>query len=415
MAALPECLILCRCLHAGDKEARIGAMECLSEEDWEAVIRESDRQGLTPLLWERVSRDDAHSRIPDRVLSRLRQSYFDAIRKNTLLYHQLSKILRTLSAAGISAIVLKGVHLAEVVYGNIGLRPMVDIDLLIREADLPEAIAALQKLDYLPDRQIHLEASCRVRKHLPRFWGPMGVSVELHNSICDPKAPFAIDTDGLWERKQPIRITDVQTFALAPEDLLLQVCFHAAYEHILDFGLRPLCDICEIVRCFRGSMDWDRFLVEIHNAGIARGSCLILLIAHELLGAEIPEAVRIVAAQIAGDPEIHYLTMELLLNKPERPGPMSADFARAFGNSFLAERIAILWRVLFRSPQEMLAYYSIPHPVLVPFWYFVRAKDLLLLWGAPIWRLLHHEETTMNSVNRRKTQNELYDWMSSSG
>ncbi|HEY2510948.1 MAG TPA: nucleotidyltransferase family protein [Polyangiaceae bacterium] len=64
-------------------------------------------------------------------------------------YHVLARTalresLRRLDAAGIPALVVKGVVLAYLLYDTPIDRPLVDVDLRVRPADLPRALAALQ-------------------------------------------------------------------------------------------------------------------------------------------------------------------------------------------------------------------------------------------------------------------------------
>jgi hypothetical protein len=55
-----------------------------------------------------------------------------------LLYQELQTVLKTFKfrAASIAVIALKGAFLAELVYENIGLRAIGDVDLLVKKEDL---------------------------------------------------------------------------------------------------------------------------------------------------------------------------------------------------------------------------------------------------------------------------------------
>ena len=59
------------------------------------------------------------------------QVYLASAHRNLRLFGELRQILRAFNAAGLSVIPLKGACLAEMIYGNIALRPMVDVDLLL--------------------------------------------------------------------------------------------------------------------------------------------------------------------------------------------------------------------------------------------------------------------------------------------
>jgi hypothetical protein len=65
-----------------------------------------------------------------------------------VLYRQLKEILIEFNKNNIPVILLKGAHLAQFVYGNIALRLMSDIDLLVKKEDLGCACAIIIKYGY---------------------------------------------------------------------------------------------------------------------------------------------------------------------------------------------------------------------------------------------------------------------------
>lgn len=62
--------------------------------------------------------------LSDFVSDYLQSDYLHSIRKNTLLYHELAKVLSNLRQVSIDVIMLKGVYLADQIYDNIALRVM---------------------------------------------------------------------------------------------------------------------------------------------------------------------------------------------------------------------------------------------------------------------------------------------------
>ncbi|GAB4524424.1 MAG: hypothetical protein Fur0018_07970 [Anaerolineales bacterium] len=74
--------------------------------------------------------------IPAGLLDSLAPAYYETLARNTLLLQELGRILEAFEQAGIEVIVLKGAALAQTLYEDIGLRPMSDIDLLVRPEDV---------------------------------------------------------------------------------------------------------------------------------------------------------------------------------------------------------------------------------------------------------------------------------------
>jgi hypothetical protein len=100
-------------------EAGDGRLETLSNSDWDVLIEESGRYGVASLLYHRLRTFHSDIPIPANVMARLRHIYLQSAGRGMHLYHELGKVLGLLRDENIPVIVLKGVHLAELVYGNI--------------------------------------------------------------------------------------------------------------------------------------------------------------------------------------------------------------------------------------------------------------------------------------------------------
>src|SRR5271157_4682345 len=122
--------LLLYCLRVVPDEMGDGRLESLSSSDWDVLIEESGRYGVAPLLYRRLRTFHSEIPIPANVMARLRHIYLQSAGRGMHLYHELGKVLRPLRHANIPVIVLKGAHLATIVYGNIALRPMGDVDVL---------------------------------------------------------------------------------------------------------------------------------------------------------------------------------------------------------------------------------------------------------------------------------------------
>jgi len=217
--------LLLYCLGMGADKTRAARLEQLSASDWDDLIQQSVRHGVTPLLYQRFTTTNTSAPIPATVMQRLREIYLYSAKENIRLYHELAKVLKTLQNDGISVIALKGAHLAEVVYGNIALRPMVDTDLLVRKADLSRVEEKLLEMGYGSPERPSIEEQCEKVHHLVRFTKPDVFSIEIHWTIELPTSPFEIDVDGLWERARPATIAGIEAwFCLQKTCYCICVC-----------------------------------------------------------------------------------------------------------------------------------------------------------------------------------------------
>ena len=91
-----------------------------------------DAHGLAPWAHEALGRAGLREALAPELADRLRDRYRETALRNRVLFASLAEIAAALTGRGVELIPLKGAALAHRVYGNPGLRPMQDLDLLVR-------------------------------------------------------------------------------------------------------------------------------------------------------------------------------------------------------------------------------------------------------------------------------------------
>ncbi len=127
-------------------------------------------------------------------------AYVATAARNAVLFGALKMVLEALSAGRTPVIVLKGAALAETVYPERALRPMADIDLLIREEDLEKAECQLRDIGYEVAHDPQTKTELRTRHHhwVFRSARPVagGIPIELHWSLDPRSSSFGRRPDG---------------------------------------------------------------------------------------------------------------------------------------------------------------------------------------------------------------------------
>lgn len=399
--------LLLYCLRVGPDEAGDGRLETLSGSDWDVVIEEASRHGVAPLLYHRLRTFHSAIAIPEYVMARLRYLYLQSAGRGTHLYHELGKVLGRLRQANIPVIVLKGAHLAELVYGNRALRPMEDVDVLVHKGDLMRVEAALLGMGYVPT-EFHRQIA-EDNYHFVYGLPDRRVFVEVHWTVLP--SMYNVDIDGQWERSRPAIIAGVEVLVLCPEDLLLYLCCHAA-KHLFEMGLKPLDDIVETIRHYGMGIDWKQ--VQLRSSQSSEAKCVYLTfrLAKELLGAFVPD--DLMKAVTPGDFDERFMAL-------------AEDRVFAYGRWNSAPRLAQLWgskrlldkgrlflRRAFPSPEEMARMYPAPSDSIgIYFYYPVRIKHLLQRHGRQVWRLLWRNDGMTALAKQANGIAALEDWLRS--
>ena len=256
---------------------------------------------MSSTIYWNISRIVDGEYVPAEVITKLRILYYKNAARNTLLHYELSKILMAFNDVGIDVIVLKGAFLAETVYKNIGLRPMSDIDLLIKKGDLQKVKKELVQLGYVPlgiiyptkwHEKLYEQMQTEQGEEIPFFNHDKTVKIDVHWGIQSPSSPFQIDINKFWENAQSVKIASVETLVFAPEDLLLHLCLHIE-RHIISATIvfKLYCDIAEVMRHYGEKINWKYLVQSSKNYGIEEPIYQSLYFVNKYLGAFVPTDV----------------------------------------------------------------------------------------------------------------------------
>lgn len=262
-----------------------------AEIDWRAVFERGKFEGISSLLYMHM-RDipSVASRVPAEILSRLRAIYRGSWARNCVLTEQWSEIMTLFEQAGIQSITHKGMALIHLVYPDLALRPMADIDLLIRFTDLPAVRLALQTAGFrTPGEAQESEEAFRSFLHFVRD----SAIIDLHWEIAHYtrfEGSVRVDHPGLWRRAHPLAVGPARGLTLSPEDMLLHLVLHLTLGS--EFGrLIWFTDIDALLRHHAGALDWEKLLEEASRWRIRGVLAYTLMIVHESLGSPLPRQI----------------------------------------------------------------------------------------------------------------------------
>lgn len=234
----------------------------LAKADWPSLTQEATNLGLAPLFYD-VLRNNNVSGLPDTAVAHLQRNYMTVGLRNAMTMTALADILQRLNAANIRAIVLKGAALATTVYGNLAVRDMQDVDLLLPPDQMQMAISLLEEMGFGRDGVDLFPAGSPLGWHATLLEKPGSPTllVELHSRLLQ-SAHYATRPGfaALYERSLSIEIEGIPTRTLAPDDQLLHLCGHAMAHHggaLASVG--P--DIAHVIARYQAELDWERLLV----------------------------------------------------------------------------------------------------------------------------------------------------------
>lgn len=257
--------------------------------DWSRFLDLAQAHGLLPLLYWHGTRGIGLD-FPPEVAQRLEERFRANVARSLLMVQALFKIVDLLGSCGIPAVPFKGPALAESLYGDVALRECVDLDILLRVRDVPQAIRTLVSAGYdapaklTPAQQNALVAT----QYECGFLSPAGILVELQWRIVPRYFSLALPEEQYWSRMQSLTICGREMKSLSGEDLLLLLSFHGG-KHGWE-KLIWVADVGELVAS-RPHLDWAYVLDHARRTGGLRMVLLGLVLANRLLGTAMPSAL----------------------------------------------------------------------------------------------------------------------------
>jgi len=377
-------------------------MAFLGPSDWEELIELARVMRVRPLLYHRLKEKGLDHFLPDTCKSVLRGACRDTTLRNLRFYSELRRLSTVLKQEKIPLIVLKGMSLAGAVYGDIGLREMNDVDLLALPQHIQRIAELLADWGYAPKVAVSPDDAREVHIHLPRLIKESVAGFEIHWNLTVPNKSYSIDPQELWKRTVPVKLKGTDVLALCSEDMLLHLCLHASYQHQFAFGLRPFCDIAELLISRGDNFDWAAVLERSKRWGWSRGSYMALLLTKELLGAPVPDGVlaRLESADITAD--IVNAAVSQALSDSRLAFTVPQPFADLIGRESLLEKLRIFLRRIFLPRRIMAMMYPPDHDSWKIYCYYPRRVVNVLRRHARTFRKINQGDPELVHLAERK-------------
>lgn len=184
---------------------------------------------------------------------------------NQILQDELHSISLKLQGTPLTATLLKGAHLLQDLYPDLGSRFLSDIDLLIEEKDYLYWEKTLQDFGYK-----HLSLATfsgnNYKFQWSKFREDIEINIELHTKLF-----FHLKKEN-WILKSSALLPFTK---LSLEDTLIHLCGHLAFQHSF-LKLYWLFDIYFYIDKFGDQINWDEVVYKSKNAHLYQSVLMCL-------------------------------------------------------------------------------------------------------------------------------------------
>lgn len=308
---------------------------------------------------------------------------------NMVLTMELIAILQRLQLANVTAIPLKGPILTHLIYGDVGLRMFSDLDILVRQDQIPQALDVLLEKGYrYHETSGNPQTNIAPRKHHYSLENKNGFRVELHRTLEPPYYLTREDSDAFWKDLKTTSQFGIPITLARDEETLLFLCRHGS-RHLWR-NLKWLADVAQFLRRSE-ALDWDYISARVESTHTKRMVFLGLYLANQLFASPLPEQIT---QTITKDTKLKNISTEIL-NAIFDP---QANDNTQYDERYIAlrvkliqlregrlQRIRYIYGDLLRPNSEDEAMVKLP-PHLSFLYYIMRPFRLLAAYGSKFFR-----------------------------
>jgi hypothetical protein len=285
---------------------------------WDRVVKAATRNAVVPLVYQALKDESA---VPLRIREELKSLCVRCAAHNISLARELVRITSLFDKAEIPTLAYKGPALAVLAYGDLSLRQMGDLDIVIPRPHLARARAVLEANGYQSPLTPQLqEYYLKERYHLHFQRGDPKIDVELHWAFTPVCWAFSLDENELWSRTTTVHLAGSRVTTLGPETSLLALSAHGAKERWCRLSM--VCDVTALLE-IHPELDWEWLLAETRRMGRERVLLLGLKLAQTLFDAELPAQIL---RHSEGDRQVQSLAAQIGENLRRGTLPQGAWF-----------------------------------------------------------------------------------------
>lgn len=389
----------------------------LQQLDWKVFLESARWHGVAPLAFNNLKNIPERHQIPDEIIESLKSDYRKNLVRNTIIFAELDRVLAAFEKHSIQVIPIKGAAFARKIYGDIGLRPMSDIDILVKRADVYHAEKVVHALGYRPYPGKNLDQLLKTFHHIEYINGDIKIPLEIHWAVASPNHPSlirAVDSklvDIWWGRALRYNSEFQNILSLNPADRIYLLTSHFFKHRFIRpkkvfnscGALLQLCDIYNVTNYYRNDIDWEKLKIESRQIGLYKIVSVTLSIVKEIFDLQNGHTMDFLNDWKFGslDQEIINHVTKRLFMREDKLAPVPFAFINAQTEISFQRRFINIFKEIFPNPEALSRKLKRP----------IRSKAFYLMYLTRPFILLTRYGKTFLERQRLKEEGILKRWI----
>lgn len=326
---------------------------------------------VNPLIYQSLKNSRKDKSDSDEAIAQMEKEYYMTTASNIRKLHAATKILKIFEKEDVLAVPVKGIASIEALYHDPGVRPMADIDLLIKQEDTQRVkdILANKGYPYIDSYRGSID-----------FTDNENQAFDLHSRFTRFDVLFHIDYDEIYSRLIETNLNgQIRVEVLCPEHQLIHIALHLAPGLYSGLNFINLMDIYYLIRDRDRPIDWEYLIGFSTRSGMNLYIYGPIYLCAHLLNAKVPESVLEILETGLAKAKTSYIQneyFESILNRGSTG--LKILFERIKWADGFPYKLKLLRMALFPDRSEMVQRYQLPENSLRIYgFYMLRIGKLL--------------------------------------
>ncbi len=298
-----------------------GAFSPVGFINWDKFIPLVTHHGLGGLLFFWIRKLKLEKTIPldvYRDLGDLSESYTSIWEDHGEI---LKGILMRFHESEVEVILLKGAQIAHTDYPHFSLRPIEDLDLLVRKSNRSQMVRLMLEMGFNPYETNQTCNKFFIKRILKRHkkWVYQPIFIEVHSNLQTPvrlNRSFRIDMDEFWNFTQERSFAGLPFLQLSPTYNLIYLCAHLGHHYFS--RLIWIYDIALHIHRHREEIEWEKLEELCGRMRIRNILYHSLALCQDFFQIPIPEKVLNGLSPSWGERKIGYFLIRKHLQNTEK-------------------------------------------------------------------------------------------------
>lgn len=345
------------------------AQALIPELNWDAFTSLAVKHGVAALVYKNLLK---LKDIPQNILARFQGIYNNCLRSNILMVSEIDRLTAALSQKNIEIIPLKGPLASEKIFGDVGLYPSSDIDILVHGEDISRVREFLESEGY----QLHDKDFDKYREFFLKELYHISLSngkftIEPHWNLF--MRYFTTPPGFWWEESIIVSSNGKEYRFLSPEKNILYASFRFFYKGFTP--LRFLVFLAGMIHHYKNEINWVKLFDYARRYSFESVLRVSMKLTHDLLNASLPESYTHIQGLRV---KLLYAVISRMILKAEDIPPLK-KFILSFLRDDLKGLFTIFLRRIFPPMGEIVSRYRVKPGTGKALTYYLINPMLILL------------------------------------